>query len=877
VQHTMLRLNRVVLALLSLIAAAFVVSRAAAVENTWDYSVRASATVQTAPPSITLSWPQDTNGTPASYTVYRKAPDASDWGAGTSLPGSATNYTDGNVSVGARYEYRIIKDAGGYRGTGYVTAGINAGLVDLRGKVVLLVDNTMAGPLATELTRLQLDLAGDGWTVLRHDVGRGDSPTNVKALVAQEYRADPANVKSVFILGHVPIPYSGQQNPDGHPDHLGAWPADVYYGDVDGNWTDGSVDFNQSENTDPADAARLSNHPGDGKFDQNDIPSNVELAVGRVDLANMPGIQTWGAPPSLPSETELLRRYLNKDHDFRHRVSNPARRALIGDYFGARNGEAFSASGYRSFAPLVGSENVRNLNVEFNDQKGVWIPQAAQSDYLLTYGAGAGSYLSIGGLGSGGANYDGDTYQMVNQNVRGVFNLLFGSWFGDWDHEDSVLRAPLATSTGLVSVWSGRPHWFIHPLGLGDTIGDATRLTQNNTGLYETQINDSQHHIHIALMGDPTLRLYPVVPPANLNGTASGNTVALTWSASNDAKIIGYHVYRGNSTGAGFVRLTGSPISATSFTDSNSPAGSGYMVRAVKLETTPSGSFENASQGVFWNVNGAATAAPSSDSSSGPVATNKITGSAREVGSNITHPNGAVYDQVLLTGPSASVTADAGQVTRVSFIDLNDDIVQVEFSGAGTLALTLDAASGPAAPINYNQPDIAYMKGNARLAITGADETTNLTVFSVGSITAVNATLFKNVSYDGVADIASISIASRNGKFGGLRAANASFFATSGQTGLDAPGVQFMGPVLVHDVAANDNATPRLVFGSTSSVDVAGGSLAQPNGHAVEVNGIQQLNFINGTSSFGRGQPAQSLRANLYDIGGQPLPVLSIE
>jgi len=59
-------------------------------------------------------------------------------------------------------------------------------------------------------------------------------------------------------------------------------------------------------------------------------------------------------------------------------------------------------------------------------------------------------------------------------------------------------------------------------------------------------------------------------------------------------------------------------------------------------------------------------------------------------------PTANVYDQVLLTGPVASVKADPGQVTRVSFIDLSNDVVQVEFSGPGTLTIALDGATGPA-------------------------------------------------------------------------------------------------------------------------------------------------------------------------------------
>src|SRR5688500_6673357 len=596
-------------ALVMLVASTFSPAASRAVENTWDYSVQVSSAVQVSPPKVTLTWPQDTMGVPSSYTVYRKAPDSTSWGAGTTLSGSTTSFTDTSVASGQTYEYRIVKAASSYTGYGYIQTGVAAPVVDSRGKVVLVVDNTIASALSSELSLLQQDLAGDGWVVVRRDVGRTDSPTNVKAVIKSVYDADPANVKSVFLFGHVPVPYSGQLNPDGHPDHIGAWPADAFYGDMDGTWTDSTVNYVQTVNTDSADAARISNRPGDGKYDQTTLPSAVELEVGRVDLSNLPGRTTWGGPATFPGEIELLRKYLNKDHNFRHRITNPSRRAVVGDYFGIRGGEAFAASGYRSFAPLVGADGIRNLNTEFSEQKGVWIPHLAQNDYLLAYGCGAGSYTGISGLGNTGLYNEGITVEMVHGNVRGVFNLLFGSWLGDWDHEDNILRAPLATDHGLVSAWSGRPHWFMHPMGAGETIGYVARSAMNNTDLYQTQINSSANRIHIALMGDPTLRLHPVAPVGNLNGAASGSSVGLTWSASPDSDLVGYHVYRG-SLAHGFSRVTTAPITATSFTDANGRSSAAYMVRAIKLENTTSGSYHNASQGVFWNVGGNDTSRP---------------------------------------------------------------------------------------------------------------------------------------------------------------------------------------------------------------------------------------------------------------------------
>src|SRR5438067_8663833 len=454
---------------LCLSIAATLTGRAA--EATWEYSVQVSANARAAPAQITLSWPQDTVLTPNSYTIYRKAPGATSWGAGTTLPGTATTYTDSNVSSGAAYEYQIVKNTSQYTGYGYIYAGVNAPLVDNRGKLLLVVDNTYAANLASELTRLQQDLVGDGWTVTRLDVSRSDSVVNVKNLIKAQYALDPTNVKAVFLFGHVPVAYSGDIVPDGHiPDHQGAWPADGFYGDMDGTWTDVSV------NDTSASDARTHNVPGDGKFDQSTLPAPLKLMVGRADLANLPGRLTWGGAPTFPSELELLRNYLNKDHKFRSKQFDLPRRGFVGDYFGARNGEAFAASGWRNFASFFGSTNIINL-----PDKGTWIPTLSTNNSLWAYGCGAGSFTSISGLGNSDSYNDGTTTELMQNDVKAVFTLLFGSWLGDWDSEDDILRSVLALpSYGLTAAWSGRPHWFLHHMALGEPIGYGTRLTQNN-------------------------------------------------------------------------------------------------------------------------------------------------------------------------------------------------------------------------------------------------------------------------------------------------------------------------------------------------------------------------------------------------------------
>jgi hypothetical protein len=528
-----------------------------------DRCVLLSAEVQKSPPRVELHWTADPKAT--SYTVYRKAPTDAGWvEAGAPLDGKDTAFADASVHVGIAYEYKVQKagQAGdkSFRGTGYLLAGIEVPLRDTRGKIVLVVDSTHAEALAEPLRRLERDLTGDGWTVVRRDVPPTATPPEVKSKIKDVYDADPSGVQAVFLFGHVPVPYSGDLNPDGHGDHRGAWPADAYYGDMDGEWTDEKIDDAK------ASRAENKNLKGDGKFDPSQLPSPVELQVGRVDLSQMPAFGK--------SEVELLRRYLDKDHDYRHCRLAVERRGLVCDKFGDFRGEAFVSSGWRNFAPLVGDDKVRAAD---------WFTTLGAEPYLLAQGSGAGGYQSCAGVGT--------TADFAAKPTKAVFTLLFGSYFGDWDTRDNLLRAPLAAEThGLVAVWAGRPHWFLHPMGLGETIGYCAKLTQNNRGAYQPT-GQYPGGVHVALMGDPTLRLHMIAPPSELK-LSGGN---LSWTASSAAGAT-YHVYHAPDGRSAFTRLTETPIPGTTYAGSKPGV---YMVRAVVLETGPSGSYVNASQGIF--------------------------------------------------------------------------------------------------------------------------------------------------------------------------------------------------------------------------------------------------------------------------------------
>ncbi|TXH22798.1 MAG: hypothetical protein E6Q99_08740, partial [Elusimicrobia bacterium] len=568
---------------------------AAAQTSSERAAVQLWASVQSSPARITLNW--TALSSTSSITVFRKTVDANAWGnAYATVTASATQFQDNAVQVGTLYEYRVVRVAGGVTGNGYVATGIEVPVVESRGKMVLLVDNTMATPLANELQQLQDDLLADGWTVLRTDVSRTASVQSVRNTIISLYNSDPTNVKALFLFGHVPVPYSGNQAPDGHGEHTGAWPCDGYYGELTGTWTDNSINN--------ANAQRVENRnvPGDGKFDQSQFPSDLELQVGRVDLSDMPAFGQ--------NETELLRTYLNKLHAFKMKWFTPQERGIVFDNLQWVS-NPLAASGWRSIAPLVGPTNI-TAPYPYGDPFHTFVN--GQS-YLWTYSSGGGLQAYVGStLTFNGANNIATTEQYASGvQMNGVFNMSFGSYFGDWDNVNNFLRAPLASGQALTNCWAAIPAWYFHHMGMGLNIGYSTWRTMNNASLYLPLTDGWQSSIgraHLGLMGDPSLRLHMTAPPSNFTVTNVGGSAAFAWTASTES-VQGYHLYAIDPANGALTRLTTSPLTGTTYQPGTIPfvAGRKYMVRAVRLRVSQSGSYFDQSLGAIGTAAGSGSSA----------------------------------------------------------------------------------------------------------------------------------------------------------------------------------------------------------------------------------------------------------------------------
>lgn len=167
----------------------------------------------------------------------------------------------------------------------------------------------------------------------------------------------------------------------------------------------------------------------------------------------------------------------------------------------------------------------------------------------------------------------------------------------------------------LATMWSGRPHWNLHPMSMGHTIGHCAKLAQNNVdGRLLTPVTLSGYfssffpsYVHVSLMGDPSLRLFYNAIPQNINATSNADSTQfnLTWDAVPGA--VGYQIFRSlNPMHGGDVIVTSNTNSASI---SNIFPGTNYMhIKALFVENSASGQYHQLSLGAAVNVTGGVNA-----------------------------------------------------------------------------------------------------------------------------------------------------------------------------------------------------------------------------------------------------------------------------
>ena len=179
------------------------------------------------------------------------------------------------------------------------------------------------------------------------------------------------------------------------------------------------------------------------------------------------------------------------------------------------------------------------------------------------------------------------------------------------------------------------------------------------------------------------------------------------------------------------------------------------------------------------------------------------------------------------------------------------------------------------------------------MVIDGADSSTFFSIFTVGSINAVNQALFpEGQVYDAQADVTLVEVINSTG-MGGMQLSNTSFSGSTGKIGVDARGVSIAVRLTVGDIDSDGDAVPHLLFGEGSftvaagnpGLRITGGDLLQTNGASVVVaeSGSTTTGFDetlitqNNFKSDNTPQPTQSINATFANEDGDEITVTTEE
>ena len=230
---------------------------------------------------------------------------------------------------------------------------------------------------------------------------------------------------------------------------------------------------------------------------------------------------------------------------------------------------------------------------------------------------------------------------------------------------------------------------------------------------------------------------------------------------------------------------------------------------------------------------------------------------------------GYTYNGFELRGSTVTLRSVAGEVTRLSFLDINGDVVFVDFSSDSSdteVSVTLEDYMDPLDGSPYNQPDSWYAMGLATVHVVNPTAMTWLKVTSIGNdpmlvdpmIVKEDDTTF--MTANGWAEIRAIDVHhdAGMGSIGAIHAANVSFVAMDGVIGIDAMDTVVMMALSIGDLTIPDMGT------AMAYLRISGDSLAM--GDMV----IEEI-LIAG------GDLAQSTGDNQVDTGGEIFKIMAVD
>jgi Secretion system C-terminal sorting domain len=320
--------------------------------------------------------------------------------------------------------------------------------------------------------------------------------------------------------------------------------------------------------------------PGDFKWDQDFFPSDLEMAFGRIDFADLTDLNT--------PEMELIERYFDRLSGYRNVEEGFEMGQKSGFYSGYDNSNDGS---FRSLPNISGPENVYQNYAGGNHNQ--WVRENGPfAIYMQNRNVPEISDWVQFGMDA--------TVYSSDQSYWGFGDVPQGS--GAY----SRIRALLGVeSKCLIALWTTTGINIFHQVCTGISVGLAMKEIMNHNEVNQylekppQQYDDERwwNRTHFAFYGDPSLQLYQVKPVEWINLEASGSNAILFWSRSS-VQGAGYQVYESDNELGPFERITTNSLSDTSFVIPNYSVGNWYMVKVTQSHTAGCGEIVNTSMGI---------------------------------------------------------------------------------------------------------------------------------------------------------------------------------------------------------------------------------------------------------------------------------------
>jgi parallel beta-helix repeat protein len=278
-------------------------------------------------------------------------------------------------------------------------------------------------------------------------------------------------LEGAILVGNIPTVWYEMDNPSpwGHEE----FPIDLYYMDLNGNWTDTDVD---------------------GKLDGHTGNVQPEIWVARIDASSITG-----------AETQFVNNYFSKDHSYRLGNVTALRRALVyvdDDWAG-------SADYYNSNVQQVYSNTVLikdNAITNATDYKNRLKSESYEWVHLMCHGSSAAHAFKIPGTPVLDPVYSSDYLSIDPQVLFYQFFVCSAARFTESNYLAGA--AVFANNGGLVAIGSTKTggllydNYFYNLLSQGKSIGETFKQWFISYG--ET---DPKWFYGMTIIGDPTLRV----------------------------------------------------------------------------------------------------------------------------------------------------------------------------------------------------------------------------------------------------------------------------------------------------------------------------------------------------------------------------------